>query len=68
MKTPVRMEILRHLAKGHSLTPLTALNKFGCLSLSQRIGELKRQGWPVASKLVKVGQARVARYWLEGAQ
>lgn len=68
MKTPIRTEILRHLAKGHSLTPLTALKQFGCLSLSQRIGELKRQGWPVESKMVKVGKSHVSRYWLEGAR
>lgn len=29
---------------GETLTPLDALTRFGCLSLSQRIGELEREG------------------------
>ena len=58
-----RLEIQRHLAAGHSITPLVALRKFGCLSLSQRIGQIKRDGFPVVTKLVKVGpNKRVAEY------
>jgi hypothetical protein len=63
MSDPVRLQILRHLAKGQSLTPLEALNLFGCLSLSQRIGELKREGWPIESELVAIGHGKkVSRY------
>jgi len=57
-----RIEILRHLAKGNTLTPMQAFHRFGCLTLSQRVTELKRAGWPIESKLVKVGEKRVARY------
>jgi hypothetical protein len=57
-----RQDILRHLAKGHSLTPMEAFKRYRCLSLSQRCGELRREGWPVESKLVKVGDKRVASY------
>ena len=35
------------LESGQVLTPLDALHKFGCLSLSQRIGDLERQGLAV---------------------
>lgn len=59
-----KLEIQRALAKGDKLTPLLALNRFGCLSLSQRVGELKREGWPVKSKLIEIGGKRVAQYWI----
>ncbi len=63
-----KLEILRYLAQGHTLTPLESLEKFRCLTLSQRVTELKREGWPVQSELVNVGGKHVARYWLEGAR
>ena len=44
------------------LTPLTALQLAGCLSLSQRCGELRRRGVNVASKWVKVGGKRIKAY------
>lgn len=57
-----RLDIQRHLAKGHSLTPLQALAKFNCLTLSQRIGEIKRDGFHVEREMVSVGDKRVASY------
>jgi hypothetical protein len=57
-----RLDILRYLAKGGSLTPLKALRLFGTLSLSQRIGSLKREGWPIQSELVRRGKKIVAEY------
>jgi hypothetical protein len=68
MNTPVRLQILRHLAKGHSLTPLTALTKFGCLSLSQRCGELRKQGWPVISEMETRNGKKFARYRINRAE
>lgn len=59
-----RLKILRFLSQGKSLTPLQALRKFGCFSLSQRIGELKRERWPIKSELVKFGGSRVSKYWM----
>ena len=57
-----RLEIQRYLAKGHTITPMQAFLKFGCLTLSQRIGEIKRHGFPVKSEMVSVSGKRVARY------
>lgn len=57
--------ILAHLSRGHALTPIQAVAKFGCLTLSQRVGELKDRGHRIRSKLVRVGAKKVARYWLE---
>lgn len=44
------------------ITPLDALTLAGCLSLSQRCGELRRRGVNVVSKWVKVGPKRVKAY------
>jgi hypothetical protein len=63
--TPQRLQILRHLAKGKTLTPLEALAKFGTLRLSGRILELKAEGWPIKSRMVRVGSKYVAEYWYE---
>ena len=59
--------IYEHLSKGGSLTVAEALTQFGCYALSQRIGELKRDGVPVESEMVKLANGkRVARYRLGG--
>ena len=52
-KETMELRILRFLAQGHSLTALEALDRFQCLSLSQRVGSLKRQGWPINSRRIK---------------
>lgn len=57
-------KILRHLKAGRTITPLEAVNRFGCLALSQRIGDLKREGVKIQSKRVKRGKKHVAQYRL----
>jgi hypothetical protein len=58
------LSILNHLIAGGSLTPLESLNLFGCMALSQRIGELKREGYPIRRELVETpGHKHVARYF-----
>lgn len=56
------LAIQRHLAKGHSLTPLEALRRFNCLRLGARRWDLKQAGWPIKSTLVDVGGKKVAEY------
>ena len=63
-----RIEVLRALAKGEFLTPLDAIKRFKCLTLRQRVTELKAEGWPFKSKLVRVGAKHGAMYWLPPAQ
>jgi hypothetical protein len=60
-----RIKIQRWLATGANLTPLMALQKFGCMSLSQRIGELRRQRWPILTTMVKRGRSRFASYRID---
>ena len=55
--------ILDWFVMGGSLTPLESLKKFGIMALSQRCGELRREGYPIKSELVEVeSHKRVARY------
>lgn len=61
------LEIQRHLSKGHTLTPLQALRKFGCMRLSGRILEL-RERWPIKTEMVRIGGKRVARYSIAAAR
>lgn len=48
-KDAIRAALLR----GEVLTPLVALNKYRVFALSQRIGELKREGLPIESTFAK---------------
>lgn len=55
--------ICRYLARGKSLTPLSALRLFGCLRLGARIHELQRRGFRIRSELISLTNGkRVARY------
>lgn len=54
-------------AAGRTLTVAEALTQLGIYALSQRVGELKRQGVPIEADMVETaGGARVARYRLGG--
>jgi hypothetical protein len=65
-KETVSYEILMLLKQGVRLTPIEALNRCACFSLSQRIGELKRMGWPIRTELKQIRPGtRVAEYHLE---
>lgn len=62
-----RIKILRWLSQGHTLTTWQAITKWGCTTASQRVTELKRH-WPVKSRMVQRGSARVAEYFIPEAQ
>jgi hypothetical protein len=58
-------ELLRALQRGERLTVKTALDQYGVYALSQRMGELKRTGWPIQSASKKTeGGATVSVYWM----
>lgn len=60
-----RMKILAHLARGHRLTPMEALNRFGAGRLASRIFDLKRGGYRIQRRMVPtISGAWVAEYWL----
>lgn len=57
--------ILRYLRDGGKLTTLQALQMFGVMALSQRIGDLKKMGWPIKSQTIKTETGKhVAQYSL----
>lgn len=66
-KQPSQLDqILAALENGDSLTALDALEDYGC----SRITDLKRKGYPVASRMVtrrnRYGRlCRVAEYYME---
>ncbi|MHB1326880.1 MAG: helix-turn-helix domain-containing protein [Gemmatimonadales bacterium] len=58
-------ELLTAMQQGKRLTVAIALTEHGVYALSQRIGELKRMGWPIHSRTVEVRSgARISEYWM----
>ena len=60
-------QILAWLQEGNSLTPMDALNRFGCSRLASRIGELKEMH-DIQKEMITVptrrGKVRVASYFI----
>ena len=57
--------LLRAFKRGESLTVAEALTRYGVFALSQRCGDLRRNGWPVKSEFVTLPSgATVKRYWM----
>lgn len=54
--------IARYLARGKTLTALSALRLFGCLRLAARVDELQRRGFRIKSEMISLTGKRVARY------
>jgi hypothetical protein len=62
-------ELLMAMQAGERLTVAKALNQYGVYALSQRIGELKKMGWPISSRTIEAaGGARISEYWLPNGQ
>lgn len=56
--------IINYLGLGRKLTPLQALNKFGCFRLASRVNELRRDGWNIDKEMVTKNGKRFASYYL----
>lgn len=59
-------QIRKYLEAGNTLTPLEALNLFGCFRLATRIFELKKQGLNILTDIVEDAETgkRYAKYRL----
>lgn len=58
-------QILAALKRGRAITPLEALNEWGCFRLAARVGELREQGHAIAvERLTLPTGKRVARYFM----
>lgn len=59
-------QILEHIEKYGSITPLEAQKLYGCMRLGARIWDLRKDGFEIVREIVEVetksGKARVARY------
>lgn len=71
MKTTTKREesqltrIKNHLAKGYGISPLYALNKFGCSRLAARIFDLRSQGISIKTQMLQYDNKTFARYLLQ---
>lgn len=51
------------LKAGDTLTAIDALERFGCFKLATRVSELKREGYPIAVKMIRTDTGkRIASY------
>jgi hypothetical protein len=58
-------QIANYLNKGKKLTPIDALNKFGCFRLAARIADLRNQGLNIETTIIRLkNNKQVAQYWL----
>ena len=62
-----KAQLLAYLMTGARITPLEALQRFNCLSCSQRLGDLRRDnGIPIQSRFITTPTGKkVKEYWLE---
>ena len=65
-----RTQILDWMLKGHRITGLEALRRFGCMRLGARILELKKIGCQIEDRFIEIidpdtGKTkRVKEYWI----
>lgn len=61
MKTQ-KQQIQNYLQTGKPLTPIQALNKFGCFRLAARIADLRNDGLNIATKIISKKGKNYASY------
>ena len=60
-------QIREHLTEGKSITPLEALNKYGCFRLAARISDLRNEGLDIKTELIQKGKMKYAKYVLKNS-
>ena len=60
-------QILRHLQTGRSVSPLQALDRFGCFRLAARIHQLRERGHKIEVHRIRVGAKHFCSYLLDRA-
>ena len=58
-------EILAALKHGDRITPIDALNRFGCMRLASRISDLKREGHTILDKTIRNGKTHYSEYYMD---
>lgn len=59
-------QILHHLTEIGPITPIEALEQYGCFRLGARIADLKKEGVAIRTDIVARNGKRFAQYSLEG--
>lgn len=60
------LKILMALKSGERLTPIDALERFGCFRLSGRILDLRRQGYEILTEMIETNTGKhIASYFLK---
>lgn len=57
--------ILTYFQQGNRITPLSALQKFGCFRLAARCYDLKQLGYKITKEIIKFNNKHIAEYRLE---
>lgn len=57
-------QILSHLKTGNTLTPIEALERFGCFRLGARICDLRSEGHDIRTRTISNGKKSFAEYYL----
>jgi hypothetical protein len=58
-------QILSYLQSGKAITPIDALNMFGCFRLGARIFDLKQKGHSIKTEIIRKDGKNYASYSLE---
>ena len=61
-------QILDHLQAGKNITPLEALNSYGCFRLAAVIYKLKKQGYNIESANVKRDGKSFSSYYIDNSR
>lgn len=60
-----KQNILQHMRTYGSITPLEALQRYGCFRLGARIADLKADGVKIKTTMIKENGKRYASYGIE---
>jgi hypothetical protein len=59
-----KTHILEHLESGKKITPIEALNMFGCFRLAAVVFDLKQEGYDIRTTMIKNANKTFAEYSL----
>jgi hypothetical protein len=59
-------QIRAHLLSGRDITPLEALDQYGCLRLAARVSDIREEGHDIETIIEERNGKRYARYRLVG--
>lgn len=57
------LQILSYLKAGNTITPMDALDLFGCFRLAGRVFELKQDGWPIECDGIMTDNGKVVGHY-----